>query len=991
MAHIFFRARGALPKKSSHALLPAALVCCLLAVTSAAARQTTGSIKGQVTDQMGGVVVGAEVTASGADGFRQTTTTGHNGAYAFRLPAGRYTVRAEAPGFAVYEQADVDVTPQGSRTLDIRVEISLLNEEVKVDAEPGLSTDPSSNADALVLRGDDLNMLPNDPAALESVLQVLAASGSPVGAQIQVDGLSGGRVPPKESIREIRINQNLFSAENDAPGGARIDILTKPGADQFHGSAFFSLSDESFNARNPFAGEQAPYRYGLFGGTFSGPVVPKRASFFVDFQKRDEDENGIVNARGLDASLNVAPIISSFVVPRRTTTFSPRFDYQLNSRNTLVARYTHTSSRVANQGIGELSLPERAYASFFTQNTFQVTETAVINSRMINETRFQFVRERRRREDANAAPGVVVQDSFLAGGPGIGRAFNDTDRFELLNYSTLTAPKHIIRFGARVRRSHITDVSDENFNGTYVFAGGDAPLLGPSNEIVRDAAGSPVMTPITSLERYRRTLLLQMLGFGPADVRERGGGPVQFSISGGDPRAEVSQFDVGAFFQDQWQLRQNLTLALGLRYEAQTNLADRNDFAPRISIAWSPGGGGKASGGQGQSKTVLRVGYGVFYDRFGEGNTMLALRNDGVRQQRFIITEPVLLDLFPSVPTATALAPALQQQTRTIIADGLRAPRTDFYLFSYERQLPRRTSVFASFTEFRSKNVLRRRNVNAARGEGARPFGDVGEIFQIESSNAYNNHQLVTGLRSQVSSRFSVYANYMLTKAENGGEAMAFPADGYDLKSEWGPAAFDVRHRFYVGGNLNIPSLKLSLNPLVIAFSGRPFNITTGRDNNGDRLFTDRPAFASDRTAPQDLRRTPYGDFDLNPAPGRALIPRNYGRGPTFFSVNLSVSRTFAFGGAGGAKKGAGDNVQSAGSGAAPARKSSENRFKLTFTLDIQNLFNRANFATPVGNLSSPFFGQSTKILNSSGFDASGGSATQAFNRRVEMQARFSF
>jgi hypothetical protein len=541
-----------------------------------------------------------------------------------------------------------------------------------------------------------------------------------------------------------------------------------------------------------------------------------------------------------------------------------------------------------------------------------------------------------------------------------------------------------------VRRVHVTDISNENFNGTFLFAGGDAPRLGSANEILLDDKGRPFQTSITSLERYRRTLAMQRQGLSAAEIRERGGGPTHFSVSGGDPKAEISQADLGLFFQDQWQLRPNVTLSLGLRYEAQTNLDDYSNFAPRVSLAWAPGRG-KTSGGQ--SPTVLRFGYGIFYDRFGEGNTLHALRNDGVRQQRYIITEPGLLDSFPAPPTADSLAPFVQQQTRTIIADDLRAARTDFFLVSFERQLPRRTSVYATFTEFRSKNVLRRRNINAVpyapadtqASAGARPFGDVGEIFRIESTNAYNNHQFITGIRSQLRPTLSVFANYMLTKAENGGEALAFPSDGYDLKSDWGPAAFDVRHRIYFGGNISVPRLKLSLNPLVIAFSGRPFNITTGRDTNGDRLFTDRPAFASERTAPEDLRRTPYGDFDLNPAPGQALIPRNYGRGPSFFSFNLGVSRSFAFGSTGGgAKKGAAAGAQSSG-------RKSEHRFKLTLSLDFQNLFNRANFTAPVGNLSSPFFGQSTRILGPSGFEGGGGSATAAHNRRVEMQVRLSF
>lgn len=981
------------------------LVSLLFCVTAqpAAAQQPSGGLQGQVRDQLGGLIVGASVTTTGPDGLSEATVTDKSGSYAFRhLVPGRYSVHVEARGFAVYEKTDVTVLSQHIQALDVRMEIALAHEEVTALPEAPVDVEPSRNTDAIVLRGDDLNMLPDDPAALESALQALAAAAGPGNAQIQVDGLTGGRLPSKASIREIRINQNPFNAENDAPGGARIDILTKPGADQFHGSAFVSLSDESLNARSPFAGDRAPYHYGLYGGTFSGPVIPKRASFFLDFQRRDEKENGIVNARGLNEALNFAPLVGSFAVPRNSTTFSPRFDYQLNPNHTLVARYSYTRTSSSNLGVGELSLPERAYGLVFTQHNLQLTETAVVNQRMINETRFQFAHESRRWDDENSAPSIIVQESFLAGGAGVGSASRDTNRYELLNYTTMTAPDHIIRFGARLRRIHILDVTGENFNGAYVFAGGDAPLLDAAGQMVLGQAGRPSLVPITSLERYQRTLLLQRQGLSPARIRELGGGPSQLSITVGNPQAEVTQTDAGMFFQDQWQVRPNVTLTMGLRYEAQTHLDDWSNLAPRLSLAWSPGGG-KGSAGKGQSSTVLRVGYGTFYERFSESNTLQALRYDGERLRRFIITEPSLLDYFPSVPSAGTLTPFVQQQTKTRIAGDLRAARTDFYAVSFERQLPHRTSVFVSATEFRTRHTLRQRNVNAPQpvalgdlpGSGVRPFVNMGEIFLIESSNAYINHQLVVGFRSQLNPRFSVFTNYLLTKTENGGESLGLPANSYDLESEWGRAAFDVRHRFYVGGTINISKLKVALNPFVIAFSSRPFNIITGRDNNGDGIFTDRPSFATELTAPQNLRRTQYGDFDLNPTPGTPLIPRNYGRGPGFFSINLGVSRTFnlSFAETASSSRAAvkTQDAGKAGSGASVNRKQSESRFKLTLSVEVQNLLNHANFAPPVGNLSSPLFGRSTRTLGAYGFDASGGSVTPAFNRRVEAQVRLNF
>jgi hypothetical protein len=206
---------------------------------------------------------------------------------------------------------------------------------------------------------------------------------------------------------------------------------------------------------------------------------------------------------------------------------------------------------------------------------------------------------------------------------------------------------------------------------------------------------------------------------------------------------------------------------------------------------------------------------------------------------------------------------------------------------------------------------------------------------------------------------------------------------------------------------LILPKLKVNLNPFIIISSGRPFNIVTGRDTNGDGLFTERPAFATSQTALADLRKTKFGDFDLNPAPGEALIPRNYGMGPNFFSVNIGISRSFTFGnvhapaaaatGAGPTPPPPSQGTQAtnakAATSSAPAKTSSaptpEKRYNVTFSVNIQNLLNRTNLSQPIGNLSSPSFGESTSTAGSFGFCPSGSAA--AGNRRIQLQVRFSF
>src|SRR5207248_904660 len=427
-----------------------------------------------------------------------------------------------------------------------------------------------------------------------------------------------------DSIREVRVNQNPFNAESSNVGFGRIDILTKPGMDKLRTSTFFNFGDESLNSRNPFSPTRVPFQIRYFGGSISGPVIPKKASFFLDFQRRVVDDNAIINATVLDSSLRLAPFSRALLTPIHNFSFSPRFDYQLNPNNTLVVRYSYSRTRFENLGASDFSLPSRAFNRANTEQILQLTETAVLNPTMINETRFQFIGNRTRL-DGSSIPTIVVQDSFIAGGSQVGLAHINDDRWELQNYSTLTSGHHILRFGGRFRGVHITDISPQNFGGTFIFSGGIAPQLDANNQIVRDALGDPVLISITSLERYRRTLLFQ----GRSDMRALGGGVTQFSIAGGNPQATVTQTDLGLFFQDEWRVRPNLTFTAGLRYERQTNIHSNLNFAPRLFFAWAPGGNSVgtlpgAPSNSAQPKMVIRGGMGVFYDRFGERGTLLA-------------------------------------------------------------------------------------------------------------------------------------------------------------------------------------------------------------------------------------------------------------------------------------------------------------------------------------------------------------------------------
>ncbi|HEX8491807.1 MAG TPA: TonB-dependent receptor [Pyrinomonadaceae bacterium] len=955
------------------------MIALLCSVNFAFGQSSAGTLRGQVQDVLGGLVIGATVTATDAAGVARTATTNDEGQYAFAaLPPGRYTVQVTAPSFETYENTEVEVTAGATEPLNVVLNVAIQDEEVTVTVDSPISTEPESEAGAVVIRGAELDALPDDPEDLADALQALAGpSAGPEGeGEIYIDGFSGGRLPPKESIREIRINKNPFSAEYERLGYGRIEIFTKPGTDKFRGQAFFNFSDESLNARNPFASTRAPYQSRRYGGNLSGPIIPGKASFFFDFQRSETDENEVINAIILDPALNPIAFSQTLLTPVRRTTFSPRLDWQLNPTNTLVARYTYQTTERANQGVGDFNLPERAFDSSGTQHTFQLTETAVINQRIINETRFQFERDRSRREGGLFAPTLRVQEAFTSGGAQVGLSTSDEDRFELQNFTSWAWGAHSLKAGARLRHLRLSDVSQSNFAGTFTF---------------------------TSLEQYRQTLL------GVAGAR-----PAQFSISAGNPEASVSRTDFSPFIQDDWRVRPDLTISAGLRYDWQTGIGSALNFAPRLAFAWSPGGG------QGQQqRTVIRGGFGIFYNTLNESLLLQAERFNGVNQQQFLVTSTTpggeaILDLFPTIPSIETLeAFAIPQIVRQLAPD-LQTPYTLQTAFSVERQLFRRTTLSVNFINARTLHVLRSRNINAPLpGTGVRPLPGQGNIFQYESSGRFNQQQLVVNVNNRLSQRFTLSANYVFNRARSDTDgANTFPANQYDLTGEYGRSAQDIRHRFSLFGTISGLPWDIRLSPILIANSGRPFNITTGRDLNGDTLFTDRPAFATDLSDP-GVRVTPFGTFDVTPSPGQEIIPRNFGTGPSFFVVNLRASKTFGFGevtqaaggtgagggggggrrggGGGGGRRGGGGGGGGRGGGGGGGDGAERYRYNLNFSVSVQNLFNNTNEGVPVGNLSSPLFGQSIGTAGGFGRGGGGGGGQAAGNRRVELQLRFSF
>ncbi len=1028
-------------------------------VTVLTAQQNRGSLRGLVADEFGAALVGATVTLIDEGGAQKNTTSNGEGIYIFNgLAPGKYSVQASAKGFATSDAAEVNLTAGQRQSLDITLRVTIEEQKVTVAADTPLNTEATGNANQTLITGKDLDALPDDPDELAAALQALAGpSVGPNGGQIFIDGFSGGRLPPKESIREIRINQNPFAAENDQPSG-RIDILTRPGTDKMRGSSFFNFEDESLNSRNPFSVTRTPFQVRQYGGNLSGPIVKKKASFFFDFQRRETDDNELVTATVLDSDLNPEFLGFGVVAPRRSTTLSPRLDYQLNANNTLIARYSYSHNNSENSGVGGFSLPERAYTNFSTQQNFQLTETAVLNATMIDETRFQYSHNSSESLGNNSIPVTNVSGAFISGGSQVGHVVNTNKSWELQNFLAWQKGSHALKFGGRIRGVSINDINPNNFGGTYVFAGAFVPTL--------DANNIPIITQpifVDSLERYRRTLLGQQQGLTPLQIRAIGGGAAQFNISSGDPQAGVSQVDFGLYAQDDWRVKPNLTFSFGLRYENQTNIHSPLNFAPRVAVAWSPG----AANATRPPKMVIRAGGGVFYNRFSESNTLQANRFSANGTQQFFVSErplyesgvyvppvPTPLDAFPSLPSTAGLL-LVGRQIRWSVADTLQAPTVYLGGVQVERQLPYKFTVFVGFYTSHVQHVIRARDLNAplpgsitaSNPNGTRPFGNIGELYQYESSGRFDQNQFFVGFNNRFNRTISFSANYSLSKTQNdtdGQGGSLFPVNSYDFTGEYGRAAFDVRHRFSMFGSVNLP-WQVSLNPLITLSSGRPFNITTGQDTNLDRVFTERPSFAPAGVdcnhPPANIVCTRFGNFNLRPAPGEALIPRNFGQGPGYVSVNLRVGKTWSFGtlassraagnrgqggqsrqgaeggrggreggvaqnipripggggpgGGGGGPRGGGGGEGGRGGGvgiAPPGGGTEAKRYSLNLSINFSNILNHVNFTPPVGNLSSSSFGQSLGLQGSfGGFGGFGGGSAGAGNRRITAALRFNF
>ncbi|MBB5345432.1 TonB-dependent receptor [Tunturibacter empetritectus] len=974
------------------------LVAWMPVVTSA--QQTGATVHGVVADPESAVIPGATVTLTPVSGKALITQSQSDGSYVLSgVPAGAYSMTVTMSGFASYVKLGVRIAAGQNLALDAKMAIEEQKQQVNVNAQGAqVSVDPDSNASSTVIKGKDLEALSDDPDELSSELTALAGpAAGPNGGQIYVDGFTGGQLPPKSSIREIRINQNPFSAQYDKLGYGRVEVFTKPGTDKYHGSLSVQGGDNAFNTSNPFLGAsntQPPYYTTFILGSVSGPIN-RFSSFTVGGSHRTIQDNNIVNPSGFyatsaDATTPCDPGIKTISScsyfssypesaravshPQTRSDVSPRIDFALGEKNTLTVRYQYNVNGQQNNGIGNTNLPTAGYNIETTENTVQISDTQILSPRVINETRFEYQRDYSTQDPVGTDPTLSVQGIFTSGGSSGGTQRSTSTHLEVQNYSSIALAKNFIRFGVRVRTTNESLSSNAGSNGTFTYSYLLDPCTDPNPSIKRPSNCNTAVTK-------------------PCDPSNASISSYQCGLPGQYAATSINKLevdgrvtDVGFYAEDDWKPKGNLTITYGVRLEAQNVISSGHDFAPRASFAYGiPRGGGKSP------TTVVRGGFGIFYDRFTLANYLTTLQENGVNQVTSTVINPGVA-CTPENP-ADCGASVSNKITTYGLGQGIRSSYTMQEAVGIDQQLGRAATMSVNYLYARGDHQYLSRNF----------IVDTGFDQQFQSGGVYKENQLLINGNARLK-KLTLFGFYSLNLANaNTSGAGFFPTSNTDTKVDYGRASFAHKSFAVVGGSWQLP-YSFSASPFIIAQSGTPYNLTTGLDPTGSSIYNQRPFF--ENGASGDCRSST--DFSSTQTGSLTPVPINYCYGPANFTFNLRASRTFGFGeksrgaasatsggsgpgggpgGSGGGGLGGGPRAGGPGGvrgGFGPQGASSGHRY--TFTLGAQafNLFNVIPYGTPTSSLSSPRFGQFTTL-------AAGPFSSATASRRITLQATFNF
>jgi carboxypeptidase family protein len=752
----------------------AASIALLLAVVPAAAQapppERAGTVRVVVHDATELPVRDAEVMLTGNGATAATRTDDRGEARFDRVSPGEYSGRVTSPGFSPFEIAQFDLRPRGHVTREITLQIASLFEDVNV--RPDTAEGRLRDAFVRQLTDDELAALPEDPEELARVLALLAGDD----ADIRVDGFKGGRLPLGTQIQEVRIRHDAGAASRS--GGARVEIRTTPGGERWRNTASMTLRDEALNARDPFALQRPTGQTRQYSWSLNGPLVRNQTGLSLTVDGSQSVDNQAIRAAtpsGLYTNLIDQPSTSLGLWAR--------VDHQISPEQGLRVEFKRSNGQARNQGIGQFDLPERAYKNTTDAGEFHVAHHATLRRGFASDLRFALEWDATDARPLTTARTIQVLDAFTGGGAGQ-QGGQRSKRIEIEHETEFElGQRHGISAGASVDGSHYRGDEHSNAAGTYIFS---------------------------SLAAFEA------------------GQPATFTQRIGDPTFRYSLYRFGWYVQDDYLVRRNVMINLGVRHDFQTHMRDWVNFSPRLGISWTPSS---------TARTTFRASTGISHSGLDASTYQQLLLIDGVAQRDVVISNPGYPDPFSEGITEAATPASIIRARPDLVM-----PSSRQYSLGVDQPIGRLVRLRGTFLRQTGQHLFRSRNANDAI-DGVRPDPAVLNITELETSA----RSLTQSFRSEVMvnyppRRFSAHVNYVIGEMMNETDGpFALPPDSVDLTREWGPSSADARHGLNVALNSDVMG-GFRVAAFFRAQSALPYNVTLGTDPNGDGVFNERPA-----------------------------------------------------------------------------------------------------------------------------------------------------
>ena len=783
------------------------------------------SLHGVVADPSGAIIPGAEIDIVDASGtVAGSAHSGDDGSFQIAVPRnGNYTLVVSDPGFDTVRNPVVVPAPALAAPLHIVLPIASFATNVHVNADSSEDlTAPDDNHDSSVMTAGELKQLPifdNDYASAMSAFLDDSATGTG-GSGLIVDGAEANRATVSASaVQEVRINQDPYSAQYYWPGRGQMEIITKSAADHYHGQFNFQFRDSAMNAQNALAPSKPFEQRRIYEGSATGPIrYISKSSFLVSFNRAEEDRDSVVSA-----TIPTGAFSANVPSPTRDTEFSIRAARQFGERHSAYAEYSYEDWTGQNQGIGGQTLAEAGYGAKYREDDAKIHLDSTLSPVLLNQLTVIAEHDWNSHNNAVEAPHVNVSGEF-SGGSAQNDSLSTENNFRLFDMVTWNRGRHLVKAGIGI--PHISRRAyDDNTNalGTYTFS----PTL----------ASDGVSVLASALDNYSNNL------------------PSAFSQNSGDTHFIYHQQEMGAFVQDQIKVSARFSITPGLRYDWRNFLAERRlGFSPRVSFAYviDP-----------QSKTVLRGGGGIYYDRFGSGPLLDLVRYEDARRRSVrLALDPATEPSTGCVPITDCYALTEQPPSLTQLQPGAALPYQLQYGLSSERQLGEHGTGIVSIYSARGVHEFRSVDVNAPTPESSytdRPDADYGMIRQMQPEGVFVGDGLDISYRGEFNKYFTGFGRYTWSHYDsNTGGIGWFPQNQYAPNDEWSRASWDRRQRFGLYAMFN-PKSVFNLSTGIFANSGTPWTVLTGTDEYGDSLFNTRP----DGVARNTETMPSYVDVDL--------------------------------------------------------------------------------------------------------------------------------